>query len=436
MIFKYDFRYTVLSQLVNCAFRSNFRKVVYINKEKIPKKVPIIFAPTHRNAVMDGLTLVYMNVKQIVFLARADIFGSKLLRWILSGVKVMPIYRIRDGKENLEKNNQVFKDCKRVLDCRGEALCLFPEAVHNPNQSLLPLQKGAARIALPTEALSNFESNIHIVPVSIYYTNKTEYLSDVYITFGEPVKVGEYKEVYEQNPNLAINNLRHDLDENLRSITVDIANTSYYNYHTYCLDLAGKDVAKKHFPKDKDGIVKAYRAIDNKLDDLYENNRPRFLEVVDDFARVFSILRLNKLSTKDDIKNPKGLFSLFFRFLMLILFSPIALCGLINMIFPIFFYRFLRKKIKDEQFIATIRTIVGLTAVPIFSAIQATVLGLLLHSWISALIYLFASPLLLLFASYWRKWWRTSVRMCKVRKFAKKHREDWEYVVSVTDFEI
>ncbi|MDL2228338.1 1-acyl-sn-glycerol-3-phosphate acyltransferase [Odoribacter sp. OttesenSCG-928-L07] len=436
MVFKHDYRYAVLKYIVDLGFRFNFRKLVYIDKKNIPDDVPIIFAPTHRNAVMDGLAEVYISSKkQVVFLARADIFGNKFVDWLLEGLKILPIYRLRDGQENLDKNVQIFKDCKTVLD-NGNALCLFPEAKHNPKQSLLPLQKGIARIAIQTEALSDFKQNINIVPVSIFYTEKQAFLSDVYVTFGQPIKVSEYKKYYEENPNLAVNQLRNDLDARLRLTTVDISNDPYYNFYTYCLDLAGEEVAKKHFPKDKDRLVKAYRAIDNKLDDLYENDRPKFLEITDDFGRAYSILRSYHLDTKDKIKKPKTCCGILLRILSLIISLPIALYGFINTIFPILIYILLRKKIKDVQFIASIRTVLGIVALPIFYVLQAVILGIVTHNWLWALYYFISMPLTFYFASYWRKWCKQIPRMIKVRKFARRHKEDWEYVLSVTKFEI
>ncbi|MDR2083916.1 MAG: 1-acyl-sn-glycerol-3-phosphate acyltransferase [Bacteroidales bacterium] len=436
MIFKYDYRYTVLKHLVNLGFRCNFRKVVYVNTENIPNDVPLIYAPTHSNAIIDGLTLVNMSKKQIVFLGRADIFKGKFLKWFLSGVKVMPIYRLRDGAENLEKNIAVFNDCKRVLDNDKSALCLFPEAKHNPKQSLLPLQKGISRIALPTEALADFKLNIHIIPVSIFYTDRQGYLSDVYITFGKPIKVNEYKEMFQKNNNLAINQLRYDLDDNLRSITVDISNDAYYNFYTYCLDISGEEVAKKHFSKEKDGIVKAYRTIVNKLNHLYENNHPRFLEITDDFGRAYSILRFNKLNTRDKIHNPKSLAEILLRIISLLITLPVAAYGFINTLIPIIIYLVLRNKVKDKQFIASTRTLVAIVIMPIFYTLQPVILGCVTHNWWLALAYFISLPLTFYFASYWRKWFKQIPRMIKVRKFAKKHKEDWEYVLEVTKFEI
>ena len=171
MLYNYDFRYFLAKIPVKTVLRLNFRKLVFVGrKENVSKSRPVIFAPNHRNALLDALLLVYAgyHFKQVVFLARADIFKQKVVAWILKGMRIIPVFRIRDGKDNLEKNRDIFSNAARILK-KGNPIALFPEGKHNPKQSLLPIQKAVPRIVLPTEASVKFELNSQIVPVSIYY---------------------------------------------------------------------------------------------------------------------------------------------------------------------------------------------------------------------------------------------------------------------------
>ena len=217
MIYRYDFRYTLAKIPVNTVLRLYFRRLVFTGKkENVSKKRPVILAPNHRNALLDALMLVYSSyhAKQVVFLARADIFKQKFVAWLLRGLRIMPVFRIRDGIDNLDKNNEVFDNAARVLK-KNNPLALFPEGRHNPKQSLLPIQKAVPRIVLPTEASLDFELHSQIVPVAIYYRDVTSFLSDAYVTFGEPIEVSEYKELYRENQGLAINRLRQELEKRL-----------------------------------------------------------------------------------------------------------------------------------------------------------------------------------------------------------------------------
>ena len=169
MLYNYDFRYFLAKIPVKSVLRLNFMNMAFTGrKEHVSKNRPIIFAPNHRNALLDALLIVYAgyHFKQVVFLARADIFKQKFVAWMLRGMRIIPVFRIRDGKDNLDKNKDIFNNAARILK-KNNPIALFPEARHNPKQSLLPIQKAVPRIVLPTEASLNFELNSQIVPVSI-----------------------------------------------------------------------------------------------------------------------------------------------------------------------------------------------------------------------------------------------------------------------------
>jgi 1-acyl-sn-glycerol-3-phosphate acyltransferase len=306
MLYNYDFRYFLAKIPVKSALRLNFRKMVFTGrKENVSRKRPIIFAPNHRNALIDALLIVYAgyHTKQVVFLARADIFKQKFIAWILRGMRIVPVFRIRDGKDNLDKNRDIFKNAARILK-KNNPIALFPEARHNPKQSLLPVQKAVPRIVLPTEASVDFELNSQIVPVSIYYRDISGFLSDVYVTFGTPIEVSEYKEMYAENPNLATNQMRQDLDERLRSMVVNIWNDEYYDEYKNAIDWNGDRIANEMFAERKDDFMQASLYIVRKLDDLFENNRPEFDKKIENFREAFKIIKEHQLNTKDNLLNP------------------------------------------------------------------------------------------------------------------------------------
>ncbi len=431
MIFNYDFRYTLAQIPVNSALRLNFRKFVITGKNNIPKNSPVVFTPNHRNALIDALLLVYTSKvnKQVVFLARADIFKKKLIAWILKGLRIVPIYRIRDGKDNLGKNSDIFDICGKVLK-NNNPIALFPEARHNPKQSLLPIQKATPRIVLPTEAQTDFTLGIKIVPVAIYYTDITGFLSDCYLSFGEPISTADYKELYKENPNLAVNALRNDLENRMKEMVVNIQNDEYYEEYQYCIDWNREKIAKDKFSVHKDAVPKAAIYIVNYLDNLFENSRAEFDKKIEDLRKAREVLASNGLTTKDKIQKPSSLFAIILSFLSLIISFPIVLFGFVNNIFPILIYRRLRGLFKDKQFIPSVRYVCGLVFVPVFSLIQSIIVFLYTSNWLAALCYLILMPITFLFALYWRKWLKNICRKFKVNRFVKSNRELWEKLLS------
>ena len=433
MLYNYDFRYTLVKIPIKIALRLNFRKFVFSGrKENVSRNKPIIFAPNHRNALLDALLVVYAgyHTKQVVFLARADIFKKKFIAWMLRGMRIIPVFRMRDGKDNLDKNKEVFDSAARILK-KNNTVAIFPEARHNPKQSLLPIQKAVPRIVLPTEASLNFELNSQIVPVSIYYRDIFGFLTDVYVTFGAPIEVSKYKEVYEENPNLATNQLRQDLESSLQSMVVNIWNDEFYDEYKNAIDWNGDFIANKMFSERKDGFLQASLHIVKTLDNLFEYNREKFDNKMNDFSEANEILNEHQLSTKDKVLEPKNISNILSRFAALILTAPVMLFGYINAVFPLLINKKLLSLFKDNQFVPSVRYVSGLIFVPIFSIVQSLIIGAITKDWQLSLIYFIAMPTTFYFALYWRKWWKSAQRDHIVYKFRKQFLNKWERLVQL-----
>ena len=436
MLYNYDFRITLVKIPIKAVLRLNFRKMVFTGrKENVSKNKPIIFAANHRNALLDALIIVYAgyHFKQVAFLARADIFKQKFIAWILRGMRIMPVFRLRDGKDNLDKNKDIFNNAARILK-KNNPIALFPEARHNPKQSLLPIQKAAPRIILPTEASLNFELNSQIVPTSIYYRDVFGFLTDVYITFGTPIEVAKYKDVYAENPNLATNQLRQELEASLKSMVVNIWNDEFYDEYKNAIDWNGDRIAKEVFNDKKDAFLQSSLHIVRSLYNLYENNREEFVQKISDLREAKSILIEHQLNTKDKVWNPSSKGNINARFVGLLLTSPIMLFGYLNAIFPLLINKKLLGLFKDNQFIPSVRYVSGLLFIPIFDLIQSLVIGVISKNWLLALAYFIAMPITFYFALYWRKWWITAKRDSKVNKFKNKYTDKWKRLVQLINF--
>lgn len=433
MLYHYDFRYSIARFFFNIALRLNFRKMVFIGrKENVSKNRPVIFTPNHRNALIDALLLVYSSYhrKQVVFLARADIFKKEVVAWVLKGMRIMPVFRIRDGKDNLEKNNEIFNNAARILK-NNNTLALFPEGVHNPKQSLLPIRKAVPRIVLPTEASTNFTLNSQIVPVSIYYRDIKGFLSDVYVTFGTPIEVSSYKDLYNENPVQAINALRNDLEIKLQSMVVNIHNDAFYEEYRHAIDWNGNRLANELFSDRKDDFLQASLHIVDKLDRLFEEDRPQFDKKMEGYRDAFKLIKDEGLQTTDRLWAPPLTGCLLVRMIGLLLSAPIALLGYVNGIFPILIQKKLQTLFKDKQFVPSVRYASGLLLVPIFTLLQSLAVRLITGEWLPTIAYFISMPATFYFSLYWHKWWKQLLRDRKVRRFAIKKPEQWKKLLTL-----
>ena len=208
--------YHFLRNYVDRSLRQAYRDIEYYGREQLPKDAAIIYAPNHSNALMDALIVLTIDKQQKVFVARADIFKNPVIAKLLNFFKIMPIMRIRDGVEEVKKNQEIIdKSVDVLLD--GVPFCILPEGTHRAQHSLLPLSKGIFRIALQSQQLLQDKKDVCIVPVGIEYGNYFRYHSNVHIQLGTPINIRQFQENHpELQPAELINELRTHLTQAMR----------------------------------------------------------------------------------------------------------------------------------------------------------------------------------------------------------------------------
>jgi len=220
--------YKALRLVVGFTFKRFFRQIEIRGTENIPSGEPLIFAANHQNALLDPLAILFYQSEPILFMARADMFQNKLVAKILRSFKIAPIYRIRDGFENLSKNEEQMNEAVDVL-LNHRQLCLMPEGNHGHQHKLRPLVKGLFRIACSAEDALNGESHVKIIPVGIDYNYFQHAGSDLVVTYGKTIEVKDYIELYKDNTANCLNVLRDRLSAELSPLMHDIKSTNHYD---------------------------------------------------------------------------------------------------------------------------------------------------------------------------------------------------------------
>ena len=100
---------------------------------------------------------------------------------ILFALKLLPVYRVTEGVENLEENYKTFDLCKEIFKKNGIVL-IFSEGRCINEWHLRPLKKGTARLAI-----SSWEDGIplKVLPVGINYSSFRKFGKNMKIFFGE-----------------------------------------------------------------------------------------------------------------------------------------------------------------------------------------------------------------------------------------------------------
>ena len=208
-IYKNNLLYRVLLKYVLLAYDFAFSRISIRGTENIPTDGAVIFAPNHTNAFMDAFTVLKVAKRPVVFVARADVFRNPIAAKVFNFLKIMPIMRMRDGRENLKKNDKIMQTAVEVLK-HGVPFGIFCEGTHRMKHSILPLVKGIFRIAIQADEALQGEMPVYIVPIGIEYGSYTRYRSTISVQVGEAFDVSEFNKMHSDKTQPELMNLMRD----------------------------------------------------------------------------------------------------------------------------------------------------------------------------------------------------------------------------------
>ena len=199
-----------------------YNSVSVENQDRIPKKGPVIFAANHPNTMMDPLIVAASCGRRVSFLARSTLFMNSFTSWVMSAIGIIPVYRKVDAEDDMHKNEEMFSATYRHLE-RNHGLLIFPEGKSTPERIIHKIKTGAARIGLGAEYKNDFSLNVQIIPAGINYSASTKFRSDVHCRFGRPIKLIDYKEKYQNDNWLAVEDVTNQLSEALKKLTTTVS---------------------------------------------------------------------------------------------------------------------------------------------------------------------------------------------------------------------
>jgi len=225
---KYSARYALFKKTVGFWHDTVFyRKIIVMGSDNINPEYHLIYAPNHQNALMDALAVLFTHKGQPVFLARADIFKKKAIATFLYFIKMLPVYRIRDGFSSLKSNDEIFQKTIDVLKNKN-GLVILPEGDHVGFRRLRQLKKGICRIAFQADEATGFQLKIKIIPVGVEYSNYSRFRQVLTVVYGKPVEVSEYHQLYRESPEKAFNILRDRLSTEIKKLMIHIESVDDY----------------------------------------------------------------------------------------------------------------------------------------------------------------------------------------------------------------
>ncbi len=334
-------------------YKSNYKK------SKIDWKRPVIFVSNHQSAFMDPVIVSSYLPKRPYYLMRADVFKNPVAAKVLPIYQLMPVYRQRDGVENLQKNEAIFRKCFDILNA-NEALILFPEGNQLHRWGLRSLKKGIARIAFGAAEHFDYSKSIQIVPLGINYGNHFDTPRDLYVNFGEVMELEPYYESYKNSKAETINRFLKDLHGRMEQLVYNFA----VNNDTYDLMATLKDIYVPYHlsalgidSKGQKGEFEATVSLTKRVNEHYVGNEE---EVKTLAAEVQSFQKLNqKLKINIAALAQKGNWKALASLPFYLLFLPYYLFSfVVNKPFLMLLERFV-KGIKDKHWHHSVRAFGG-----------------------------------------------------------------------------
>ena len=250
----------ILRLLVKIALHGYFRKIRVEGKENIPSNRPIILVANHQNALIDPLLLATHTRLNPWFLTRAAVFVNPFISKVLNYIRMLPVYRVRDGFSTIQQNHQTFDETFEVLRNNGTVV-IFAEGSHSLVRNLRPLSKGFTRMAFGLkEKYPDLEPVIF--PVSLGFSAHKRSGSTVRITFGKAIPV--------DMPPSQSGKLTKSVAKALQAIMVDLPNEGYpetlQNLLDNRVDLTSKSGVESFLAGEKvDQVVPVPSHLRNKL---------------------------------------------------------------------------------------------------------------------------------------------------------------------------
>jgi 1-acyl-sn-glycerol-3-phosphate acyltransferase len=155
---------TILKLFIRAALWLFCAEVNTKNKYLLNTSGPLLIIANHPNSFLDALIIGSRYNRRIHFLARGDVFTKKHHRFLLGLLNMIPVYRLREGKEFLHLNEYAFTASVKLLN-KNEAVLIFIEGTCLNTNKLQPFKKGTARILQGCHVENNFPI-IHLAGIA------------------------------------------------------------------------------------------------------------------------------------------------------------------------------------------------------------------------------------------------------------------------------
>lgn len=373
--------YYFVKFICKIGFRINFRKVYLHYQAELPKNKAIIFAANHPTAFLDPVMIGAYLDRPTYFIVRGDIFKGKFILAILNALKLLPIFRFRDGYSNL-KNNQATMDTVYQKLSEQRCVLVLAEGQTKHEKRLRPIQKGTARMAFGAIEKHQLEE-IYIVPIGVNYTDSHQFRSFMMTIVGKPIDLRDYIPMHQENPRKAIKQLTDRIETDMRALVTHIEAEADDVWIDQMLSIKRGGFRDLVFPiKSSDpSLWEGEFAAVEKMNAFEASKKAEVTQVVQDYEAQLEKHKVSNLG----VARPEALN--ISNTLLLVLGFPLLIVGAFLNCLPMLFAKGLAdQKVKQIEFYSSVRFGAGLVGYLIYWLLWFIISLIIGNAWLIGLV--------------------------------------------------
>lgn len=197
--------YQTICTLLRWFMRFFYPRVFVLHSESIPKNRPFILVCNHNNSFMDAFVLAVQFDTPLYFVKPLHQKVHYLMKVLMASLHIVPLQKGWHRK----KEGHIGSPWMHLSEllASNKPLVFFSETKND----ILKVTKGAAKIAFHSEEVFDFNLDVEIVPVSIYYSKS----GDAVIMLGQEVPVRSFEKDYRRYPARTIKGTTKYLEDEL-----------------------------------------------------------------------------------------------------------------------------------------------------------------------------------------------------------------------------
>lgn len=387
-----------------------FRRVHTLGLDRLPEDGnPIVLVSNHQNCLNDPLTLALkVKDRRPNFLARANVFAvHPMVNKFLRSLGLLPAYRVKfEGFAAVNKNKDTLGEVSLALG-RGETVILYPECGHQNKRWLGNFSQAYLKMAFGAAEESNFEKEVFVMPSANHYSQYFHAREEMLITFGTPISIKPYYELYKEQPRKAMREVNVLVREQIESLMLNINDLDNYESIDFLRESSWGDrfavqngLNPTHLPDKLEADKRMVSNLENvslaapeETQRLFDNTRRLIAGIKE--------LGIREWLFAGGYSRAKQILDTFLLVLGFPLFVACIIPTALMFVVPALL---IKRFIKDEMFFSSVN--VGATAFITYPicCIIPTIVMIFTQGWLTALSYFVAFPLMFIYAWNYVRW--------------------------------